>query len=98
MFFYFGYIASIKGNEPCDDKTYIERLRPAWIETSLHVRDRDQPERSHSLIGIYAVCLQTTLQVDKLIAIIMDPDQTDQHKIVTYNLFSNMKAERCIIP
>jgi hypothetical protein len=38
--------------------------------------DPDQPAHSRSLIRIHAVCLQTLLQVDKLIANSMDPDQT----------------------
>jgi hypothetical protein len=25
-------------NEPCHDKTYVMRLRPAWIQTSLRIR------------------------------------------------------------
>jgi hypothetical protein len=51
--------------EPCHDKTNILGLQPAWIQTSLH-----------SLIRIHAVCLQTLLQVEKLIAKSMDRDQT----------------------
>jgi hypothetical protein len=39
------------------------RLRPAWIQTSLR-----------SLLRIHAVRLQTLLQVEKLIANSMDPD------------------------
>jgi hypothetical protein len=38
--------------------------------------DPDQPAHPHSLIRIHAVCLPTLLQVEKLIAISMDPDQT----------------------
>jgi hypothetical protein len=38
--------------------------------------DPDQPAHSRSLIRIHAVRLQTLLQVDKLIANSMDPDQT----------------------
>jgi hypothetical protein len=42
-------------------------LLPAWIQTSLC-----------SLIKIHAVRLQTLLQVEKLMANSMDPDQTAQ--------------------
>jgi hypothetical protein len=38
--------------------------------------DQDQPAHPRSLIRIHAVCLQTLLQVEKLIANSMDPDQT----------------------
>jgi hypothetical protein len=38
--------------------------------------DPDQPEHTRSLIRIHDVRLQTLLQVDKLIANSMDPDQT----------------------
>jgi hypothetical protein len=38
--------------------------------------DADQPAHLSSLIGIHAVRLQTLLQVEKLIATSMDPDQT----------------------
>jgi hypothetical protein len=38
--------------------------------------DPDQPVRLRSPIRIHAVRLQTLLQVDKLIANSMDPDQT----------------------
>jgi hypothetical protein len=38
--------------------------------------DPDQPAHPRSLIRIHAVCLQTLLQVQKLIANSMDPDQT----------------------
>jgi hypothetical protein len=41
--------------------------------TSMHP---DQPAHLRSLIGIHAVRLQTLLQVEKLIANSMDPDQT----------------------
>jgi hypothetical protein len=36
----------------------------------------DQPAHPHSLIWIRAVRLQTLLQVEKLVANSMDPDQT----------------------
>jgi hypothetical protein len=39
--------------------------------------DPDQPARPRSLIRIHAVHLQTLLQVEKLIANSMDPDQSD---------------------
>jgi hypothetical protein len=38
--------------------------------------DPDQPAHPRSLIRIHAVRLQTLLQVEKLIANSMDPDQT----------------------
>jgi hypothetical protein len=38
--------------------------------------DPDQPAHPRSLIRIHAVCLQTLLQVEKLIVNSMDPDQT----------------------
>jgi hypothetical protein len=38
--------------------------------------DPDQPAHLRSLIRIHAVCLPTLLQVAKLIANSMDPDQT----------------------
>jgi hypothetical protein len=38
--------------------------------------DPDQPAHPHSLIRIHAVCLQTLLQIEKLIVNSMDPDQT----------------------
>jgi hypothetical protein len=53
-------------NEPRHDKTNIVRLRPAWIHGS----------RPRSLVRIHAVSLTTLLQVEKLIANSMDPDQT----------------------
>jgi hypothetical protein len=37
--------------------------------------DPDQPGHPRSLIRIHAVCLQTLLQVEKLPANSMDPDQ-----------------------
>jgi hypothetical protein len=37
--------------------------------------DPDQPAHPHSLIGIHDVRLQTLLQVEKLTANSMDPDQ-----------------------
>jgi hypothetical protein len=40
--------------------------------------DPHQPAHPLSLIRIHAVHLQTILQVEKLIANIMDPDQTAQ--------------------
>jgi hypothetical protein len=40
--------------------------------------DPDQPAHPRSLIRIHAVCLQTPLQVKKLIVNSMDPDQTAQ--------------------
>jgi hypothetical protein len=40
--------------------------------------DPDQPAHPRSLIRIYAVRLQTLLQVAKLLANNMDPDQTVQ--------------------
>jgi hypothetical protein len=40
--------------------------------------DSDQPAHPRSLIRIHAVRLQTLLQVEKLIATSMDPDQTVQ--------------------
>jgi hypothetical protein len=40
--------------------------------------DPDQPAHPRSLIGNHAVRLQTLLQVQKLIANSMDPDQTAQ--------------------
>jgi hypothetical protein len=48
--------------------------------------DQDQPAHPHSLIRIHAVHLQTLLQEEKLIANIMDPDQTVQmHRLVWIN-------------
>jgi hypothetical protein len=38
--------------------------------------DPDQLAHRHSLIRVHAVCLQTLLQVEKLMANSMDPDQT----------------------
>jgi hypothetical protein len=38
--------------------------------------DPDQPAHQRSLFRIDAVCLQTLLKVEKLIANSMDPDQT----------------------
>jgi hypothetical protein len=38
--------------------------------------DPDQPAHPRSLIRIHAVRLQTLLQVEKLLANSMDPDQT----------------------
>jgi hypothetical protein len=38
--------------------------------------DPDQPAHPRSLIRIHAVLLQTLLQIEKLIANSMDPDQT----------------------
>jgi hypothetical protein len=40
--------------------------------------DPDQPAHPRSLISIHAVSLPTLLQVEKLIANSMDPDQTAQ--------------------
>jgi hypothetical protein len=40
--------------------------------------DPDQPAHPRSLIRIHAVCLPTLLQVAKLKANSMDPDQTAQ--------------------
>jgi hypothetical protein len=54
--------------EPRHNKTNIVQLRPAWIQTSLRIR---------------AVRLPTLLQVEKLIANRMDPDQTARmHRLV----------------
>jgi hypothetical protein len=63
-----------KTYEPRHDKTNIMGLRPAWIQTSLLI---------HSLIRIHAVRLPTLLQVEKLTANSMDPDQTARmHRLV----------------
>jgi hypothetical protein len=40
--------------------------------------DPDQPVHPHILIRIHAIRLRTILQVEKLIANIIDPDQTAQ--------------------
>jgi hypothetical protein len=53
-----------KKYEPRHDKTNIVRMWPAWIQTSLR-----------SLIRIHAVRFPTLLQVEKLIAYSMNPDQ-----------------------
>jgi hypothetical protein len=42
--------------------------------------DPDQPAHPRSLIRTHAVRLQTTLQVEKLIANSMDPDQTARRR------------------
>jgi hypothetical protein len=45
--------------------------------------NRDQPAHPQSLIRIHDVHLQTLLQVEKLIANSMDPDQTARmHRLV----------------
>jgi hypothetical protein len=44
--------------------------------------DQDQLAHPSSLIRIHAVCLQTLLQLEKLIVNSMDPDQTARHRLV----------------
>jgi hypothetical protein len=61
-----------RDNEPRHDKTNIMRLRPALIQTSLR------------MIRIHAVRLPTLLQVEKLIANSMDPDQTARMRRLVY--------------
>jgi hypothetical protein len=57
-----------KPNEPCHDKTNIMALWPAWFQISLRIR----AFWSGSMLFAY----QLLLQVEKLIANCMDPDQT----------------------
>jgi hypothetical protein len=61
-------MVKVNNFQPLHDKTNIVRLLPAWNQTSLRIRP--------SLIRIHAVRLQTLLQVEKLIANSMDPNQT----------------------
>jgi hypothetical protein len=49
-----------------------------WFAASM---DPDQPALPRSLIRIHAVRLPTLLQVEKLIANSMDPDQTVAHAL-----------------
>jgi hypothetical protein len=59
----------------CDDKAYAmsRQNQHNGFATGM---DPEQPAHPHSLIRIHAVRLPTLLQVEKLIANSMDPDQT----------------------
>jgi hypothetical protein len=61
--------------------------------------DPDQPTHPRSLIRIHAVRLQTILQVEKLIAISMYPDQTAESMLVANALcwFCHGAAHFCFM-